>query len=121
MRVRTRSGGKPKTPMRTLEKMTRTVTLSRARPRKPLTSPAASQRGARPGLAGAGVGDSGAEGRLPLRARALGQRRAPGERSAMLGDVLVVELQGLAHPAAHVDTRAIRAARGRVTALQAGL
>src|SRR5215475_5320202 len=107
MRVRTRSAGKPKTPMRTLEKMTR-----------PLTSPAASQRGARVGLAGAGVGGPGAERRLHLGARALGQRRAPGERTAMLGDVLVVELQRLAHPVAHVDARAIRAALERVIAVE---
>src|SRR5438876_725082 len=48
MRPSTRSAGKPKTPMRSDERMTRLVTLSRASPRKPLTSPAAAQRGARP-------------------------------------------------------------------------
>src|SRR2546428_2427847 len=108
MRPSTRSAGKPKTPTRTPEKMTRTVTLSSARPRKPLTSPAASQRGARVVLAGAGVGrPTGAEQRLHLAPRALRERIAPGQRAAVVGDVLVVELDGLAHALTHVDPRAI--------------
>src|ERR671923_1124480 len=93
MRPSTRSAGKPNMPMRTLEKMTRTVTLSRARPRKPLTSPAASQRGVRGGLAGAGVaGAPGGQETLHLGARALGQARAPSQLTAVVGDVLVIEL-----------------------------
>src|SRR2546428_1092042 len=108
MRPSTRSAGKPKTPTRTPEKMTRTVTLSSARPRKPLTSPAASQRGARVVLAGAGVGrPTGAEQRLHLAPRALRERIAPGQRAAVVGDVLVVELDRLAHALTHVDPRAI--------------
>src|SRR4029453_9255538 len=114
MRVRTRSAGKPKTPMRTLERMTRTVTLSRARPRKPLTSPAASQRGARKGLAGAGVGGPRAEGRLHPGARPLGQRRAPGQRAPVLGDVLVVELDRSAHAVSDVEACPVRPSRERV-------
>src|SRR5436190_21557457 len=107
MRPSTRSTGKPKTPMRTLEKMTRTVTLSWAMPRKPMTSPAASQRGVRVELAGAGVGGPSAEGSLHQGARALGQRGAPGQRAAVLGDILVLQLDRLAHPPAHVDARPV--------------
>src|SRR5258706_10003780 len=119
MRPSTRSAGKPNTPMSTLEKMTRTVTLSRARPRKPLTSPAASQRGVRPGLAGAGVGGApGAGQRLHHGARPLGQRRAPRQRAAVLGDVLVVELQRVAHAVTDVDPRPIRAAVERVVLVE---
>src|SRR4051812_21239547 len=119
MRPSTSSTGKPNTPMRTLEKMTRTVTLSRARPRKPLTSPAASQRGVRAGLAGAGVGGApGAGQRLHHRARPLGQRRAPHQRAAVLGDVLVIEVQRVAHAVTDVDTRAIRASVERVVLVE---
>src|SRR5438105_2734024 len=95
MRPSTRSAGKPKTPMRSDERMTRLVTLSRARPRKPLTSPAAAQRGARRS-AGADVGGGAAgEEFSRLASHALGERRAPRELTAVLRDLLVDE-RGLA-------------------------
>src|SRR6267378_4344532 len=92
MRPSTRSAGKPKTPMRTEARMTSCVTLSRARPRKPLTSPAAIQRGARDS-AGADV-DGGAAGEQLSRllADALGEGGAPRQLAARLRDLLVVEL-----------------------------
>src|SRR5882724_5529393 len=119
MRPRTRSAGKPKTPTRTLEKMTRTVTLSRARPRKPLTSPAASQRGVRVGLADAGVaGAPGSDQALHQGPRSLRECGAPGQRAAMVGDVLVVELDRLAHPLAEAEARAIRAPLERIVVIE---
>src|SRR5262245_38646428 len=92
MRRRTRSAGNPKTPIRSEERMTRLVMLSRARPRKPLTSPAAIQRGAR-ASARADVGGGTAGEQLPrLLADALGEPGAPRQLAAMLRDLLVVEL-----------------------------
>src|SRR5437773_2444406 len=96
MRPRTRSAGKPKTPISSEARMTRLVTLSRAKPRKPLTSPAAIQRGAR---TSAGVGGGAAGEQLPrLLADTLRERRAPRQLAAVPRDHVVVEL----HQAARV-------------------
>src|SRR5437867_895799 len=70
MRPSTRSAGKPNTPIRSEARMTRLVTLSRARPRKPLTSPAAIQRGARTSAGGEWSRAPGARKRRPPRAPA---------------------------------------------------
>src|SRR5262250_3171799 len=92
MRPRTSSAGKPKTPISSEERMTRLVTLSRASPRKPLTSPAASQRGAR-ASAGPDVGAGAAGEQLPrLLSDAFRERRAPRQLAAVLRDLLVIEL-----------------------------
>src|SRR5262245_8856673 len=89
---RTRTAGNPKTPIRSDERMTRLVMLSSAKPRKPLTSPAAIQRGVRASV-GADVGGGAAGEQLPrLLANTLGERRAPCQLAAMLRDLVVVEL-----------------------------
>src|SRR2546428_11898000 len=77
MRPSTRSAGKPKTPIRSEDRMTRFVTLSRARPRKPLTSPAATQRDARDSAGADGGGGAAGQERPRLLAAALGEPGAP--------------------------------------------
>jgi hypothetical protein len=98
--------------------MTRLVVLSRARPRNPLTSPAASQR-ASEDLAGASVGGApGAQQAARLRACTRGQRRAPRELATMVGDFTKVELHRLAHPIAEAEARAVCAAPERVVLVE---
>src|SRR5438105_11173851 len=116
MRPRTRSAGKPKTPISSEARMTRLVTLSSAKPRKPLTSPAAIQRGAR-GLAGVGGGAAGEE--LPrLLADTLGQRRAPRELAATLRDHVVLELHQRARLRAEAQPRGVETTLSRLVVLQ---
>src|SRR6185436_7786065 len=52
------------------------------------------------------------------RARARGQRRAPGQLAPMIGDLLEVELDRLAHPLAEPKTRTVRAAFERVVLVE---
>src|SRR5262245_14734272 len=109
MRPRTRSAGKPKAPISSVERMTRLVTLSSARPRKPLTSPGASQKGRRR-LAGARVASAPGADQAPGEcARTSGERRTPVERATMVGNVLVVQLQRLAEAPGEAKARAVRA------------
>src|SRR3989441_10640631 len=118
MRPSTRSAGKPKTPIRSEDRMTRFVTLSRARPRKPLTSPAATQRDARDS-AGADVGRRAAgEERPRLLADALGERGAPRQLAAMLRDLLVIELNQAGRVLAQPQPGAVRAALALVVVVQ---
>src|SRR5919198_3683965 len=116
MRPSTRSAGKPKTPISSEARMTRLVTLSRARPRKPLTSPAAIQRGAR---TSAGVGGGAAGEQLPrLLANTLGEGRAPRELTAVARDHIVVELHQTARVRADPQPGAVRAAFARVVVVE---
>src|SRR6185369_18039172 len=91
MRWRTRSEGNLKTPIRSEDRMTSCVTLSSARPRNPLRSPARIQRGGlgRPDVGGApgGGGELTGERPGPLR-----ERRAPGEAPPIVGDLAELEL-----------------------------
>src|SRR5947207_5403775 len=114
MRPSTRSAGKPKTPMRSDERMTRLVTLSRASPRKPLTSPAAAQRGARRSASADVGGGAAGEEFSRLASHALGERRAPRELAAVLRDLLVVELHQAASMRTEAQPGAVRAALPRV-------
>src|SRR6266571_1457966 len=119
MRPSTRSAGKPKTPIRSEDRMTRFVTLSRARPRKPLTSPAATQRDARDS-AGADVGGGAAgEERPRLLADALGERGAPRQLAAMLRDLMVIELHQAGRVLAQPQPGAVRAALALVVVVGA--
>src|SRR3989449_5905046 len=103
MRPSTRSAGKPNTPIRSEARMTRLVTLSRTRPRKPLTSPAAVQRGARTS-AGGDVGGGAAGEQLPrLLADTLGEGRAPRQLAAVARDHVVVELHQAARSEEHTS------------------
>src|SRR2546422_3942707 len=109
MRPSTRSAGKPNTPIRSEARMTRLVTLSRTRPRKPLTSPAAVQRGARTS-AGGDVGGGAAGEQLPrLLADTLGEGRAPRQLAAVARDHVVVELHQAARVRAEPQPGAVRA------------
>src|SRR3989441_1650839 len=118
MRPSTRSAGKPKTPIRSEARMTSCVTLSRARPRKPLTSPAVIQRGARDS-AGADV-DGGAAGEQVSRllADALRLGGAPRQLAAMLRDLLVVELHQAARVRTEAQPRAVRASLALVVVVE---
>src|SRR2546423_13445275 len=118
MRPSTRSAGKPKTPMRSDERMTRLVTLSRASPRKPLTSPAAAQRGARRSVGGDVGGGTAGEECSRLASDALGERRAPRELAAVLRDLLVVALHQTARMRTEPQPGAVRAALPRVIVVQ---
>src|SRR2546428_7596481 len=118
MRPSTRSAGKPKTPIRSEDRMTRFVTLSRARPRKPLRSPAATQRDARDS-AGADVGGGAAgEERPRLLADALGERGAPRQLAAMLRDLMVIERHQAGRVLAQPQPGAVRAALALVVVVQ---
>src|SRR6266545_1022500 len=104
--------------MSRLERMTRLVVLSSTRPRKPLTSPAASQRG-EDVLTSAGVaGALGAQEAARQRARAGGERRAPEQRATMVGNVLEVELQRLAHAITEAQPGPVRACPERVVLVE---
>src|SRR5947207_184996 len=118
MRPSTRSAGKPKTPMRSDERMTRLVTLSRASPRKPLTSPAAAQRGARRSASADVGGGAAGEEFSRLASHTLGERRAPRELAAVLRDLLVVELHQAASMRTEAQPGAVRAALPRVVVVQ---
>src|SRR5436309_1473969 len=97
---------------------TRFVTLSRARPRKPLASPAATQRDARDS-AGADVGGGAAgEERPRLLADALGERGAPRQLAAMLRDLMVIELHQAGRVLAQPQPGAVRAALALVVVVQ---
>src|SRR5438445_3254964 len=110
MRWSTRSAGNPKAPTRRLERMTSWVTLSRARPRNPLRSPAPTQRGAR--LAAAGVGGEPwrEQMRTRERPRALRQRAAPGEIAAPVGHLAERELHRRRRPFPEGQGRSVRRA-----------
>src|SRR5919106_3493794 len=100
----TRSAREPKTPISRPERMTRVLVLS---------SEAADVGGRQPAgertLAGAGVaGTAGAEEAARQRAGARGQRRAPRQGAALVGDVLVVELDGLAQVLAEPQPCTVR-------------
>src|SRR5438067_1858265 len=85
-------------------------------PSKPLTSPAAIQRGAR-GSAGVGGGAAGEE--LPrLLADTLGQRRAPRELAATLRDHVVLELHHRARLRAEAQPRGVETTLSRLVVLQ---
>src|SRR5262245_46096979 len=85
--------------------MTSWVTLSRARPRKPLRSPARTQRGRE--LAGSGVGYSLIDDLAGQRPRALGQPAAPDEAAAVVRDLTEGELDGRSQMAAEPQSRAV--------------
>src|SRR3990170_117820 len=120
MRPSTRSGGKPKTPIRSDERMTSCVRLSSARPRNPLRSPAPSQRGER--LPGPGVGASPRRDELTGEARdAPGERRAPGEAPAVPRDLAVVELERVRRPLAEPQPGAVRGLRARLARVEQDL
>src|SRR5215470_9427035 len=106
MRWSTRSGGNLKTPISNDERMTSWVTLSSARPRNPLRSPARIQRGKLrcPDVGGAlGRGDQLAGERLgPLP-----ERRTPREAPSIVGDVAVLELERRAEVSPEAQTRAV--------------
>src|SRR5688572_3767162 len=106
MRCSTRSAGNLNTPISSAPRMTRLVTLSRARPRKPLTSPGAVQRRRRE-LAGAGVGGGGTGESSRLLADTPGKGGAPGERAAVVGHVLVVEVDHIGRAAVEGQLHAI--------------
>src|SRR5262245_53979222 len=110
MRPRTRSAGKPKTPISSPERMTRLVVLSSARPRKPLTSPAASQPGAR-GLSGAGVASAPGGVQRPGQGADAGrERRTPRQRPAVVGDLAVLERHRVAEALTEAHAGAVRLA-----------
>src|ERR1700682_2087651 len=118
MRPSTRSAGKPKTPMRSDERMTRLVTLSSASPRKPLTSPGATQRGGRRSASADVGGGAAGEEFSRLASHTLGERRAPRELAAVLRDLLVVELHQATRVSTEAQPGAVRAALPRVVVVQ---
>src|SRR5687767_15203267 len=93
MRPSTRSAGKPKTPISSAARMTSCVTLSSAKPRKPLTSPGAAQRSGR--LRARGGVES-----PRLTSDTSREIHAPAELAAMGGHRLVVELHHRGRPLA---------------------
>jgi hypothetical protein len=87
--------------------MTSCVTLSRARPRKPFRSPARIQRGRE--LSGPGVDRSLSRGDLPGQlSSALGEAGAPGEASAVVGDLAKAELEDRPEPLTESQPHAVR-------------
>ena len=87
--------------------MTSWVTLSRARPRNPFRSPARIQRGrelARPDVSHPLVGDQ-FPGQAPCP---VGESRAPGEATAMVGDVAEHELERRTEAVAESQPRSVR-------------
>src|SRR5687768_2399294 len=100
--------------------MTSWVTLSRARPRKPLTSPGPVQRRRRE-LADAGVGRGEAGELSRLLADAPGQRCAPGELAAVVGHFLVVELHHVGGATVEDEPHAVGLAFTLVTGLHCRL
>src|SRR5262245_2445993 len=87
--------------------MTRLVVLSRARPRKPFRSPAASQRGGR-GLSGAGVASAPGSLQRPGQIADAGrERRAPRQRPAVVGDVAILEGHRVAVALTEADAGAV--------------
>src|SRR5262247_86354 len=105
IRCSTRSAGNLKTPIRSDARMTSWVTLSRARPRKPLRSPARTQRGRE--LAGWGVGYSLVDDFAGQRPRALGQPAAPDEAAAIVRHLTEGELDGRSETTAKPQARAV--------------
>src|SRR5437867_7780195 len=106
MRWSTRSAGNLKTPIRSDDRMTSCVTLSRARPRKPFRSPARIQRGE---LRCPDVGDPPSGDQLPREA--LGpfrEGRAPREAAAVIGDVAELEFDRWSELTAKAQPRAVR-------------
>jgi hypothetical protein len=85
--------------------MTSWVTLSRARPRKPLRSPARIQRGCE--LAGSGVGYSLVDDLAGQRPRALGEPAAPGEAASIVRDLTEGELDGRSQASTEPQARAV--------------
>src|SRR2546430_9889684 len=106
MRWSTRSAGNLKTPIRSDDRMTSCVTLSRARPRKPFRSPARIQRGE---LRCPDVGDPPSGDQLPREA--LGpfrEGRAPREAAAVIGDVAELEFDRWSELTEKAQPRAVR-------------
>src|SRR5262245_29617159 len=91
MRCSTRSGGNLKTPIRSDERMTSCVTLSRARPRNPFRSPGRIQRGTL-GLPDVGGSSRGGDQVAGGALGPLGEGRAPREAPALVGDLTELEL-----------------------------
>src|SRR5262249_44933653 len=117
MRCSTRSAGNLKTPIRSDERMTSCVTLSRARPRKPFRAPGRIPRGAL-GLPDVGgpshSGDQVAGGALGP----LGEGRAPREAPALVGDLAELELHGRPELSLEAQPRAVRFAFTRIIVVQ---
>ena len=96
--------------------MTSWVTLSSARPRNPLRSPALIQAGV--ALPRPDVGGPSIPGELARQAlRPVGERGAPGEAPAVVADLAKAALDRRAHAAAEDEPRALR----RPLALSPGL
>src|SRR4029453_6500145 len=99
--------------------MTSWVTLSRARPRKPLRSPARIQRGCE--LAGSGVGYSLVDDLAGQRPRALGEPAAPGEAASIVRDLTEGELDGRSQASTEPQARAVGLPFPMVVVLQRAL
>src|SRR5215813_2981552 len=106
MRWSTRSAGNLKTPIKSDERMTSCVTLSRASPRNPLRSPGRIQRGP---LGFSDVGGSSRGDHQLARGGlgALGQSRAPREASAIVGHLAEFEFDGRPEMPEEAQARAI--------------
>src|SRR4029453_12563522 len=106
MRPRTRSAGNLKTPIKSDERMTSCVTLSRARPRNPLRSPARIQRGKR---GRPDVRDPSRRDQLAGEALdALREGRAPLEAAPVVGDVRELEFDQRTELAAEPEARGVQ-------------
>src|SRR5687768_14091668 len=114
MRPSTRSAGKPKTPISSEARMTSCVTLSRAKPRKPLTSPGAAQRSGR--LRARGGVES-----PRLTSDTSREIHAPAELAAMGGHRLVVELHHRGRPLAEHEPGGVGDVVARLIVLEHGL
>src|SRR5262249_6350644 len=106
MRWSTRWAGNLKTPIKSDDRMTSCVTLSRASPRKPLRSPGRIQR--RP-LGFSGVGGSPRGGHELARGGlgTLGESRAPREAPAIVGHLAELELDDRPETAEEAQGRAV--------------
>src|SRR5687767_1849963 len=121
MRPSTSSAGKPKTPISSEARMTSCVRLSRARPRKPLTSPGAAQRSGRLRAGGGVVGGAAGEESPRLTSDASREIHAPAELATMRGHRLVVELHQRGRPRAEHETDGVGAVLACLIVLEHGL
>src|SRR5688572_11622507 len=117
----TRSAGKPKAPMRSDERMTSWVTLSSARPRKPLTSPGAAQRSGNLLAAGDAAGGGAGEELPRLTPDAQREVGTPRQLAPTGGDLPVVELHHRARLLGETQARGVGHALLRRLVVEYGL